>query len=166
MDNLYRIKPLEWVQVLSHPFVTWAAGPYEIEKNDARVFLWEHLTGKRTFSATGQCSTLEGAKAACESHRRKLLEAELELVYEPISELPSTNATMLLLEGYNKMLRDHPTTELPTEPGWYWFIGDSRTVWFLENGKVFRGLYGTRVDRDKWDMKGQWVRIPEPEDRP
>lgn len=131
--SIYRIKPLEWKN-------GFASDSWE-SPNDVYVIIRMRSGRYHAFyegRIFGDFPCLSEAKEGCEKHRKKSLDVDFEPVYQP-------------------------STELPTDPGWYWFIGDSSTVWSLEDGKVFRGIYGTRVDRDKWDMKGQWLRITEPE---
>lgn len=142
MNKLYRIKPLAWENPTIHlGGVTWYADQYEIQQADKRVFLW-NFVGR---PVAGQCSTLEAAKAACEEHRRKLLEEELEPVYQT-------------------------TTELPTEPGYYWFssTGKSESWWLKVVATSSRDKSKLLVEAGGGEyyespLRGQWIRIPEPE---
>lgn len=140
--SLYRIKPLEWV--IAFP-LRWKALGYVIDECDGKFF-WEAIENPKEQRA----SSLDEAKAACESHRRKLLEAELEPAYRP-------------------------TTELPTEPGLYWWRkldrpkDHWRTVTLLPRGSFapsWYSDYADSIETKKWLEiygPGQWVRIPEPE---
>lgn len=143
MNNLYRIKPLEWTDDVTYSDGRTAveSGHYYIEPISENQWFWCYERGYEADYGGG--SSLEEAKAACEAHRRKLLEAELEPVHQP-------------------------TTELPTEPGYYWWRNPTYPVWLVvmvSKAHIFLG--GKHFSREEWDEvydPGQWVRIPEPEE--
>lgn len=141
MSKLYRIKPLEWEQ---HGHVHIAKTPvYEF-----RVGEHEEMT---TFSIRPAgpemenvlASSVDDAKYAC----RRWWE---------------TNALRFLESACQ------PTTELPTEPGLYWWRRSEDDpwraipVWALTNVILHVGD-AKLSDWVKFNGTGQWVRIPEPE---
>lgn len=136
MTQLYRIKPLKWKSVGFDDLQV--AGRYKTYHGRA------YFDGDPFYCATTQ----EQAKAACESHRRNLLEAELAPAYQP-------------------------TTELPTEPGLYWCRTSNRDwlafrILRLDGRLVANPCWGPgtatfeQVDENHWLSDGQWIRIPDP----
>lgn len=84
MNKLYRIKPLEWER--SDYAWSWAR-EYIVEPAPQYGSMWRWLYSPNDGEEEGGFSKDESeAKAACEEHRRKLLEAELELPTYPGKE--------------------------------------------------------------------------------
>lgn len=123
----------------------WLAGRYVINKYAESCF--ELQCDQLRVSGH---KALEEAKEACEEHRRKeLLEDTLESAYRP-------------------------TTQLPKEPGLYWWRKFNRpkenwmVVHLLPSGKLVPSWHNLRIDRvtpEDWEAHygpDQWIHIPEP----
>lgn len=138
MNNLYRIKPLEWE--MGGPLMR-SSGCYHIELVDDGQWRWSYVTAYDFHHV--KVPTLPEAYAAVEAHRRKLLEAELEPAYQP-------------------------TTDLPTEPGLYWWrLSDKHErIGVILTERCGFTVPWVNYSREMWEKEmgvGQWIRIPEPE---
>lgn len=144
MSNLYRIKPLE-LEVNGH--VQIANTPmYEFRIIDQLLTVTFSIRPGVPSMERVACSSVEEAKDTC----RRWWEA---------------NSTQFLEPAYQ------PSTELPTEPGLYWFRKDEFRSWdhievfmvevMQGKGKELAVNYYNGRD---YPPKGQWLRIPEPEE--
>lgn len=150
--SLYRIKQLEWKQTgrttyESRGYVIYREG--FLERQDQWGAYRAAFSGPMDrWDGVGLLGSKEEAKAACESHRRKELEMELEPALQPKAKLPS-------------------------EPGLYWWLKSGfRSMWLVtddgEDAIRFTCLLGSLPDDCKMTdalNHGQWIRIPEPEEK-